>query len=53
VSETLCLAFVGQGIYFRQCALEAEVDGVVPDYIDFRQGDDAARMLAEVRSFDP
>lgn len=47
------LAFVGQGIYFRQCALEAETDSVVPDYIDFRQGDDAARMLAEVRSFDP
>ncbi len=50
---TLRIAFVGQGVYFRQCALEEPAGGLEPTFIDYRAGAPAAPLLAELRELDP
>ena len=47
------LAFVGQRLYFAGCALSASIDGYEAAFIDFREGDDAERMVAALRSVQP
>lgn len=49
----LRVAFVGQGVYFRLCALEAPTDGLAPAYVDFRAGASPARLLAQLAAIDP
>lgn len=49
--DTLRVAFVGQSVYFRQCALEQPAGGLTPSFVDFRSGAPAgalARVLAEI-----
>jgi hypothetical protein len=49
----LRIAFVGQDTYFRACALEDEVDGLMPAFMDFRAGTNPARLAAALESVDP
>lgn len=49
----LRVAFVGQSVYFRQCALELESDGVVPSFIDFRAAAAAQPLLEALHKLDP
>jgi hypothetical protein len=49
----LRLAFVGQSVYFRQCALEHDVGGVEPVFLDFRAAAPAEPLLASLRELDP
>jgi len=53
VASKLRVAFVGQSVYFRQCALEQPADGVEPCFIDFRAGAPPAPLLAELARYDP
>jgi hypothetical protein len=53
VSSTLRVAFVGQSVYFRQCALEQRADGIEPCFLDFRAGAPPERLRAELRERDP
>jgi hypothetical protein len=53
MSRRLRIAFVGQDTYFRACALEDEVDGLVPAFVDFRAGADPVRLAAELEIADP
>ncbi len=39
------VAFVGQSVYFRQCALEQPLAGVEPVFLDFRAGAPAEPLL--------
>lgn len=50
---TVRIAFVGQSVYFRQCSLEREVDGIVPAFFDFRAGAPAEPLLARLQELDP
>ena len=52
-SGPLRVAFVGQSVYFRQCALEAPADGVEPCFLDFRAGAPAEPLMAELAERDP
>ncbi len=52
-SRPLRIAFVGQGVYFRQCALEREVGGLDPVFIDFRAAAPAEPLLAKLGELDP
>jgi hypothetical protein len=47
------LAFVGQGTYFRVCALEDATAAIEPRFIDFRAGGAAASLEAQLAEFDP
>jgi hypothetical protein len=47
------VAFVGQSVYFRQCALEQPADGIEPCFVDFRAGAPVAPLLAELARLDP
>jgi hypothetical protein len=49
----LRIAFVGQGVYFRQCALELPAGGLDPVFLDFRAAAPAEPLLARLREFDP
>lgn len=49
----LRIAFVGQGVYFRQCALELPAGGLEPVFLDFRAGAPADPLLARLRALDP
>ena len=49
----LRLAFVGQGTYFRACALHAPHDGVEPAFFDLRPGTDPYALNAELRDHRP
>lgn len=49
----LRVAFVGQGVYFRQCVLEHPVDAIEPAFIDFREGASANSLLASLADVDP
>jgi hypothetical protein len=49
----LRVAFVGQRVYFRQCALEVPADGVEPCFLDFRAGAPAEPLMAELAERDP
>ncbi len=46
-------AFVGQGVFFRQCALEGPAGGLEPVFVDFRAGAPAEPLLAELQELDP
>jgi hypothetical protein len=47
------VAFVGQSVFFAQCALEHASDGLEPTFIDFRAGSAPARLLGELTDLDP
>jgi len=47
------VAFVGQGVYFGQCALEAPTEGIEPTFIDYRAGTPHEGMLARLEQWDP
>ena len=47
------LAFVGQSVYFRQCALELAADGLEPSFIDFRAAMASGPLLAALHRIDP
>lgn len=46
-------AFVGQGVYFRHCALEAPAGGVDPVFIDFRAAAPPEPLLERLQEIDP
>jgi hypothetical protein len=47
------VAFVGQSVYFRQCALEHPAEGLKPSFVDFRADVRPGRMLARLDEIDP
>ncbi len=47
------VAFVGQGVYFRQCALEQAVEGLEPVFVDFRAAAPPEPLLARLLELDP
>lgn len=47
------VAFVGQSVFFAQCSLEREADGVEPCFVDFRSAAPPEPMLARLRELDP
>jgi hypothetical protein len=49
----LRVVFVGQSVYFAQCALEAPAAGLEPSFIDFRAGVPPDAMLAAVAERNP
>ncbi len=49
----LRVAFVGQGVYFRQCALERTAAGVDPVFVDFRAAAPAEPLLRALQELDP
>jgi hypothetical protein len=51
--EALRVAFVGQGVYFRQCSLEAPAEGVEPTFVDFRAAAPPGPLLAALQELDP
>jgi hypothetical protein len=52
-TTSLKVAFVGQGVYFRQCALSVRAGGLEPTFVDFRAAAPPQPMLAALREFDP
>jgi hypothetical protein len=50
---SLRVAFVGQGVYFRQCSLERPADGLEPTFIDFRAAAQPRRLLSELAALNP
>jgi hypothetical protein len=52
-APSLRIAFVGQGVYFRQCALELPAGGLEPVFLDFRAAAPADPLLARLRALDP
>jgi hypothetical protein len=52
-ASPLRAAFVGQGVYFRQCAMERPADGLQPTFCDFRAGAPAEPLIAELERHDP
>ncbi len=49
----LRVAFVGQGVFFRQCALELPAGGLQPTFLDFRAGVAPEPMFAQLQALDP
>jgi hypothetical protein len=49
----LLIAFVGQSVFFRQCALERPAGGLEPVFLDFRSGAPPEPLLAELLERDP
>ena len=49
----LRITFVGQATYFQACALEHEPGGLVPSFIDFREGADPGRLAAALEGAKP
>jgi hypothetical protein len=47
------IAFVGQGVYFRQCALEGPAGDLEPVFLDFRAGARPEPLLARLEQIDP
>ncbi len=47
------LMFVGQATYFASCALSDECDWIETSFVDFRGGDDPARMVEQMLDRDP
>lgn len=47
------VAFVGQSVFFAQCSLEREADGVQPFFVDFRSAAPPEPMLAALHEIDP
>ncbi|HLH14449.1 MAG TPA: hypothetical protein VKV16_06635, partial [Solirubrobacteraceae bacterium] len=50
---SLRVAFVGQSVYFRQCALERPAAGVEPTFIDFRAAAPPEPLLEALEALDP
>jgi hypothetical protein len=42
--------FVGQSTYFQSCALSRETNDVIPNFIDFRSGDDPETLRHRLQS---
>lgn len=53
MADPLRVAFVGQGVFFRQCSLEHPADGLEPSFIDFRAGAQPAPLLSALQALDP
>jgi hypothetical protein len=51
--ERLSLAFVGQGVYFAQCALQRPAGALEPTFFDHRAGVAAGPLLARLEALDP
>jgi hypothetical protein len=51
--DALSVAFVGQSVYFRQCALERPADGLEPTFIDFRYAAAPTPLRAKLAALDP
>jgi hypothetical protein len=49
----LRVAFVGQSVYFRQCAMEVDAGGLEPSFFDFRAGSPGPRLLDDLLELDP
>lgn len=49
----LRVAFVGQGVYFRQCTMERAADGVEPFFVDFRAAASGPALLGALEDLDP
>lgn len=47
------VAFVGQSVYFAQCALELPAGGLDPVFVDFRAAAAPEPLLARLRELDP
>ncbi len=52
-NRTLRIAFVGQSVYFHQCALEQPALGLEPVFMDFRAAAPAEPLLDGLRELDP
>jgi hypothetical protein len=52
-TRDLRVAFVGQSVYFRQCALEQPADGLDPVFLDFRAAAPPEPLLAKLEELDP
>jgi hypothetical protein len=52
-TRPLQIAFVGQGVYFRQCALEHPTGGFAPVFLDFRAAAPAEPLLERLEGLDP
>jgi hypothetical protein len=50
---TLRVAFVGQSVFFGQCALETPAGGLEPVFVDFRAGAPPEPLLARLQELDP
>jgi hypothetical protein len=53
MTRRLRVTFVGQETYFRACALDGPVDGLVPAFVDFRAGADAGRLAVALEATNP
>jgi hypothetical protein len=53
MSRCLRIVFVGQITYFQVCALDCEVGGLAPAFVDFRAGADPARLAAALQEAKP
>jgi hypothetical protein len=51
--RSLRVAFVGQGVFFRQCALELPAGGLEPLFLDFRAATAPEPLLARLQELDP
>jgi hypothetical protein len=51
--QPLRVAFVGQGVFFRQCALELPAGGLEPTFLDFRAAAAPEPLLARLQELDP
>jgi len=49
----LRVAFVGQGVYFAQCALQEPAGGLEPSFVDFRAAAPPEPMIARLRQLRP
>lgn len=49
----LRIAFVGQSVFFRQCALEGVSEELQPSFFDFRAAVPAQPLLASLQELDP
>ncbi|MGN6373435.1 MAG: glycosyltransferase family protein [Solirubrobacteraceae bacterium] len=53
MTDPLRVAFVGQGVFFRQCSLEHAVDGIEPSFVDFRAAAAPGPLLGALQELDP
>jgi hypothetical protein len=51
--QPLRVAFVGQGVFFHQCAVELPADGLEPVFLDFRATAAPEPLLARLQELDP
>jgi hypothetical protein len=53
MTRRLRVTFVGQETYFRACALDGQVDGLVPAFVDFRAGADPGQLAVALEATRP